>query len=369
MQIPLSRPDLTEREALAAAEVVRSGQLSLGPKVEQFEQSVASFCGIRHAVAVNSGTSGLHLCLRAVGFGRDDEMITTPFSFIATANCAMFDGGRPVFVDIDPDTWNIDPAGIEAAVTPRTRVLMPVHVFGQVCRMAPILEIAERRGLTVIEDSCEALGARWRGRAAGTLGRAGCFGFYPNKQVCVGEGGMIVTDDDDLAALCRSMRNQGRGVSLAWLDHERLGYNYRLSDVACAIGAVQMSRIEELLARRTAVAQMYVDRLGGDERLVLQQIDPEVEMSWFVFVVRLADRYTAADRDRIIAALSAAGIGCKNYFAPLHLQTHLAEAFGYKRGDFPVCEALSDRSIALPFYGQLTEAEVDAVCTELRRLL
>jgi len=368
MPIKLSSPDITEAEIAAVTEVLRSGWLSLGPKVPEFEKAMADYIGVKHAVAVSSGTTGLHLLMRAIGVGRGDEVISTPFSFIASTNCVMFEGARPVLVDIDPHTWNIDPERIEAAITPRTKAIIPVDVFGQVADLDRIAAIARRHGLRVIEDSCEALGSRYKGRMAGSLGDAGIFGFYPNKQITTGEGGMIVTNDDEIAHLCRSMRNQGRDT-MAWLAHDRLGYNYRLSDVASAIGLAQIRRIDEILARRARVAGWYRQRLGGDARLSMQRLSPDVEMSWFVFVVKLADDYTEERRNAIIESLRAKGIGSSNYFAPIHLQPFYGREFGYKKGDFPVCERVAARTVALPFHNHLTEAEVEHVCREFQALL
>jgi len=369
MDIPLSRPDITDAERRAVGEAMLSDQLSLGPRLVEFERLLAAHTGTKYAAAVNSGTSGLHLCIRAMEIGPDDEVITTPFSFIASANCILFERARPVFVDIDPDTWNIDPNRIARAITPRTRAILPVDVFGQPAEMGPILELARQRKLRVIEDSCEALGAEYKGRKAGALGEVGVFGFYPNKQVTTGEGGMIVTDDQKLHKRVVSMRNQGRGEGGGWLAHERLGYNFRLSEINCALGIAQMNRIEEILANRRRVAGYYVERLGGDNRIRLQKIHPDCVISPFVMVVRLDDRYTRADRDRILIALREKGIGCSNYFTPIHLQPFYVEQFGHKTGDFPICEALSDRTIALPFHGHLTEREVETVCGTLVGLL
>ncbi len=369
MEIPLARPDITQAEIDAVVAVMKTPFLSLGPKLPEFEAAFAQYCGTRHAVAVSSGTSALHLCMAAIGIRPGDEVISTPFSFVASSNCILFEGGRPVFVDIDPDTWNIDPARIEAAITARTKAIIPVDVFGQPADMDPIMATAKKHGLRVVEDSCEALGARYHGRPAGNLGDMGVFGFYPNKQMTTGEGGMIVTNDEQVARLARSMRSQGRGEGNAWLSHERLGYNFRLSDINCALGLAQLRRIDEILARRARVAEMYRQRLAGDERVRMQKILPGIEMSWFVLVVRLADRYTEADRERILAGLRARKIGCSNYFPPIHLQPYMRERFGFKPGDFPVCEALSARTFALPFHGGLTEAEVDAVCAALKALL
>ncbi len=369
MRINLSGPDITQAEIDAVTEVLESGYLSLGPRVPAFEKTMADFLGMEHAIAVANGTCGLHLLLRAFGIGEGDEVISTPFSFIASTNCVMFDGGKPVLVDIDPETWNIDATRIESAVTPKTKAIIPVDVFGVVPDMDAINDIAKRHNLRVIEDSCEALGGKYKGRMAGSLADAGVFGFYPNKQITTGEGGMIVTNDDEVARLCHSMRNQGRDTGMNWLSHERLGFNYRLSDIASAIGLTQLRRIEELLAKRSRVASWYRRRLEDEGRISLQKIGEDCEISWFVFVVKLGDEYSEDDRAAIIEKLRAKGIGCSNYFAPIHLQAFYRREFSYKEGDFPICERVAARTIALPFHGGLTESNVDEVCEILKTLL
>jgi perosamine synthetase len=368
-EIALARPDITEREIEAVAAVLRGPNLSLGPKVPEFEQRFAELCQTRHAVACNSGTSALHLLVRAMGIGAGDEVITTPFSFVASSNCVIFEGAKPVFVDIDPETWCIDPALIEAAVTPQTRALIPVDVFGVTADLDPIRAIAERHHLRIIEDSCEAAGATYHGRPAGGLGDAGVFGFYPNKQLTTGEGGMIVTDDAELAGLARSIRNQGRAATAGWLAHERLGYNFRLSDINCALGCVQVERLPEILSARQKVAEMYDARLAGEDRLIVQKTTPGCHKSWFVYVVRLADDFPPAARDRVLQGLRDQGIGCSNYFAPIHLQPFYQHDYGLKAGDFPVCERIAARTVALPFHAFLTEAEVDRVVSAVQALL
>ncbi|MBX3395771.1 MAG: DegT/DnrJ/EryC1/StrS family aminotransferase [Phycisphaerae bacterium] len=367
--IDLSSPDITDAEIQAVAAVLRSGRLSLGPKVTEFESAVAAYVGTKHAVAVTNGTCGLHLLMRAVGVQPGDEVISTPFSFVASTNCAMFERAKPVLVDIDPETWNIDAARIEAAVTSKTRAIIPVDVFGVAPDLDEILKIAARHRLRVVEDSCEALGARYKGKMLGSFGDAGVFGFYPNKQITTGEGGMIVTNDDEIARLCQSMRNQGRDAGMGWLAHERLGHNYRLSDIACAIGAAQMRRIDEILAKRARVAAWYRERLADESRISMQRVPDDCEISWFVFVVKLADDYTEERRNSIIHALRDRGIGCSNYFAPIHLQRFYRDDFGYKQGDFPECERVAARTIALPFHGHLTASDVDRVCETMRTLL
>ncbi len=368
-EIPLARPNITQTEIDAVVAVLQTPNLSLGPKVPEFEAAVARYCGTKYGVSCSSGTTGLHLLMHALGVGPEDEVITTPFSFVASANCILMVGATPVFVDIDPDTWSIDAARIEAAITPRTKAIIPVDVFGQIADMEAILPIARRHKLRVVEDSCEALGSERDGRRAGSFGDAGVFGFYPNKQITTGEGGLIVTDDVDIADMCRSLRNQGRDSGGGWLAHPRMGYNYRLSDIQCALGLAQLARIDEILAERTRVADLYLQRLSGERRLVVQTLDPKAGMSWFVFVVRLSDSYSQKDRDRILVTLRERGIGCSNYFAPIHLQPFYQARFGFAEGDFPHCERIASRTIALPFHHELTEPDVDRVCAELQGLL
>lgn len=369
MKIPLSNPDITDVERRAVLDVLETSSLSLGPKVGEFERAMAKYIGVKHAIAVNSGTSGLHLIVRALGIGRNDEVITTPFSFIASANCVLMESARPVFVDIDPVTYNIDPDKVEAAITPRTKAILGVDVFGRCAEWDRIKEIARRRELAVIEDSCEAIGAEGFGKMAGSFGDAGCLAFYPNKQMTTGEGGMILTDRDDVAILCRSMRNQGREAGQGWLEHVRLGFNYRLSDIHCALGIAQLSRIEDVLSRRNAVAGLYRERLSQLDDLLLPVAPQQGRVSWFVYVVRLADRFTRADRDRILLVLRENGIGCNSYFAPIHLQPFYIEQFGFKVGDFPVAEHISERTIALPFFTAMTPGQVTQVADCLTRAI
>jgi perosamine synthetase len=368
-EVSLSGPDITQREIDAVAAVLRTPQLSLGPKLGEFEQAFCRRLGVKHAIACNSGTSGLHLIWKSLGIGRGDEVITTPFSFIASSNSILFDGARAVFVDIESDTWQIDAKRIESAITPRTKALLPVDVFGSAPDMESIWAIARRHKLRVVEDSCEALGTQVRGRPAGTIGEVGVFGFYPNKQITTGEGGMVVTNDDQIAFVVRSLRNQGRDPDAGWLQHARLGFNFRLDEMSCALGEVQMKRLDEILARRAQVAAWYTERLADEKRISMQRIPREVKLSWFVFVVRLAERYGQGDRDRILGQLREAGIGCSNYFTPIHLQPFYQRDYGYKLGDFPITEALSARTVALPFHNGLTESDVDYVVSALRRLL
>ena len=365
-RVPLSSPDISKADIDAVVKVLKSPRLSLGPKLVEFEKVFARYVGMTHAVAVNSGTSALHLVVRALGVGPGHEMITSPFTFVATSNCALFEGAEPVFVDIDEETWNMDVTKIEAAITKKTRLLMPVHIFGRPMEMDRVMKIARRHELPVVEDACEALGATYKKRMVGTFGVASTFAFYPNKQMTTGEGGMIVTDDDRIAGLAKSMRNQGRDPNAGWLAHARLGYNYRLADINCALGITQLARIEKFIAARQRVAERYIRNLSPVEELVMPAPYREGRLSWFVFVIRLADRFTARHRDAVMAHLSSRGIGTNNYFSPVHLQKFYREQFGYRPGDFPVTEKIAARTIALPFHNRLTPKDQDLVIATLK---
>jgi perosamine synthetase len=369
MWIHLSRPDITEKEIEAVCEVLRSSNLSLGPKVAEFEQAFAQYIGTKRAVAVNSGTSGLFLCMLALGIGQGDEVITTPFTFIASATSIMMAGAKPVFVDIDPLNLNIDPSKIESKITKKTKAILPVEVFGSPTGFDKVCAIAKKYNLHIIEDSCEALGSALNGKKAGTFGTMSVFGFYPNKQITAGEGGMILTDNDDLADLCMSFRNQGRNKDSNWLCHERLGYNFRLSDINCTLGIEQLARIEQIKAKRRQVTKWYQEMLADDERLIVPTEPAGCDINWFVFVVRLVEDFTAQQRDQILEEMINRDIQIGNYFPPLHLQPLMVERFGFKRGDFPITESISDRTIALPFYNNLTKDQIAIVCRNLKEVL
>lgn len=362
--IPLAQPVLGSEEEELVLEVLRSGQLSLGPRVPAFENAFAGTIGTRWASAVSSGTAGLHLALRAAGVSDGDEVITTPFSFVASANVALFERARPVFVDIDPVTLNLDPAAAAAAVTERTAALLPVHVFGLAADVAAL----ERIGLPIVEDACEALGATYEdGGNVGARGHSAVFAFYANKQITTGEGGMIVTDSHAEKERFDSERNQGRAPNMDWLDHDRLGFNYRLSDLACALGLAQLQRLPDLLRARAHTAQMYDLALSEIEDLVLPCAPRgQARRGWFVYVVQLP---AACDRDEVIRELATRGIPAKPYFPAIHLVSYYRESFGYREGQFPVCEAVSARSIALPFSPLMDEVQVQRVARELRRAI
>jgi dTDP-4-amino-4,6-dideoxygalactose transaminase len=382
----MSSPDLTGADRHAVLEVLRTPNLSMGPRILEFEQAFCDFSGRKHAIGVNSGTAGLHLCVRAAGIGPGDYVITTPFSFVASANVLLFEDAVPVFVDVEARTGNINPELVADAAkniqkylprrlppvtrhTPRVslKAILPVDVFGQPADLDPIREVAQEYGLKVIEDSCEALGAEYKGRKAGTLGDYGVYAFYPNKQITTGEGGVIVTEDDRATDFMRALRNQGRAVGDTWLQHTYLGYNYRLDEMSAALGVAQMARLDKMLKKREQVAAWYMERLEELPEVEIQAVAPSTtRMSWFVYVVRFNRRI---DRDSLAKTLEARGVPVRPYFAPIHLQPYMIERFGYRPGDFPVTEDLGARGLALPYSGVMSEGQVEHVCQTLRAVL
>ncbi|HEY62378.1 MAG TPA: DegT/DnrJ/EryC1/StrS family aminotransferase [Anaerolineae bacterium] len=386
--ISMSSPDITNKEREAVAAVLRTPNLSMGKQIIAFEEAIRNFVNSKHAIGVSSGTAGLHLCLIAAGIEDGDYVITTPFSFISSTNVILFERAIPIFVDIDPKTGNIDPQLLKEAITdlttnehaakkwfPRTgassykppKAILPVDVFGQPADMSPINNISRTHNLVVVEDSCEALGARYQGQSAGTLGDMGVFAFYPNKQITTGEGGIVVTNNDKYAKLIRSLRNQGRSPGDTWLSHTNLGYNYRLDEMSAALGAAQMERIDELLEKRRKVAHWYTERLLSLPEIETPQIDPKTStMSWFVYVIRFSPEIK---RDNIASALKERGIPVRPYFVPIHLQPYMVKRFGYRKGDYPITEDLGERGLALPFSGVMTEEQVDYVFNNIKNVL
>jgi perosamine synthetase len=366
--IPLARPVVGEAEEQAVLAVLRSGQLSLGPRLAEFERQFAARVGARHASAVSSGTAGLHLALRAVDVGEGDEVITSPFSFVASANAALYERARPVFADIDPVTLNLDPDAAAAVVGARTRALLPVHIFGYPADMPAFERIAAAHGLAIVEDACEALGAvHGDGVPVGGRGHPAVFGFYANKQLTTGEGGMVTLADAALKQRIDSERNQGRAPDMGWLEHDRLGFNYRLSDIACALGIAQLGHLEQMLADRARVARLYREGLSEVEGLQMPCADNAGNVrAWFVFVVQLP---RGVDRDAVIRALASAGIQSKPYLPAIHLMPFYRELMGYRDGQFPVCEDVAARSLALPFFPAIQSGEVERVIEELRGTL
>lgn len=392
MTIRMSSPDLNNADRQAVLDVLNTPNLSMGPQIEAFEQAFRDLTGTRHAIGVNSGTAGLHLCVRAAGIRMGDLVITTPFSFVASTNVLLFEKSVPVFIDVDPTTGNIDPAMLEQAVAdlsrgggdarrwlprripddyqssdPQLKALLPVDVFGQPADYDRINAVADQYHLTVIEDSCEALGAAYRGKPAGTLGDFGVFAFYPNKQITTGEGGLIITNDDQAADLMRALRNQGRAVGDTWLQHTHLGYNYRLDEMSAALGVSQMNRLDAILDQRQQVAAWYQQGLKSIDEVAPPQIAPQTtRVSWFVYVIRVA---MYIDRDQLALILAEKGVPVRPYFAPIHLQPYVAHLFGTQPGDYPITEDLGNRSLALPFSGLMTEAEVATVCQRIKEAL
>lgn len=387
MNIPLSAPDIGDREIQYVTEVLRSKSLSLGPWVRRFEERIADYVGMRYAVAANSGTSALHMCVRAMKIGAGDEVITTGFSFVASVNCLLYEGASPVFVDIKPDTLNIDPAAIREFLVKRctraadgrvihretgrtVKAILPVHVFGLPCEMDAIGAIAREFGLSILEDACEAIGARYAGKQAGTFGDAAVFAFYPNKQITTGEGGIVVTNDSNIAEECRSLRNQGRDSDGRWLRHVRLGFNYRLSDMHCALGVAQLERIDELLAMRRAVAAQYSNLLRAETSLQLPHTPHPATRSWFVYVIQLSNGPGSAFRDRIREQLSERGIASQVYFPAIYREPYIAEkTLSGLKHKLPHTDRAADTCLALPFSSVLTDKEIRFVCSELSKAL
>jgi perosamine synthetase len=365
-EIPLSAPWIGAREEELVLEALRSGRLSLGPMVDRFERALAERVGARRVAAVSSGTAGLHLAVRLAGIGPGDEVVTTPFSFVASANAVLYQGGRPVFADIDARTLNLDPDAVAAAVTPRTKALLAVDIFGYPAELDELRAIAERHDLALIEDACEALGAEYRGRPVGSLGHPTVFAFYPNKQMTTGEGGAVAVMGEEEWALLKSLSNQGRSDSGEWLTHSRLGYNYRLDDLSAALGLAQLERLDELLAARSEVAARYARLLGELDIELPRPDDEDHRRSWFVYVVRLPP---GVERNGVIARLGDEGIASKPYLPSIHLQPYYREAFAYGEGMCPVAEDASARSLALPFHARLSASEQERVAEALARAL
>jgi perosamine synthetase len=365
--IGLSAPWIDGREEELVLETLRSGQLSLGPMVDRFEAALAERVEAPYVAAVSSGTAGLHLSMRLAGIGRGDEVVTTPFSFVASANCALYEGATPVFADIDPRTLNLDPAAVEAAISPRTKAILPVHIFGYPAELAELEALAARHGLAIVEDACEALGSEYRGRPVGSSGRPAVFAFYPNKQMTTGEGGAVAVGSEEEWELLKSLSNQGRSDSGEWLTHSRLGYNYRLDDLSAALGLAQLERYDEILVARAEVAARYGELLASVDGVEAPlPDDDEHRRSWFVYVVRLA---AGVDRNGVIGRLAENGVASKPYLPSIHLQPYYRERFGYREGMLPVAEDTSSRTLALPFHSRLPAEDQERVVEALVRAL
>ena len=363
--IPLARPVIGDRERELVDEVLRSRQLSLGPTVTKFEQMWADRLGTKHAVACSSGTAGLHCCLHALGIGPGDEVITSSFSFVASANVILYTGATPVFAEVDPLTFNMDPAAVEAAITPRTKAILIVDIFGYPAEVPALIEIAERHGLGIVEDACQSIDGDYNGKKLGTFGHPAVYGFYANKQLTTAEGGVILTDSDELYTQLKSLTNQGRSDDGAWLVHSRLGFNYRLSDVHAAIGIAQIERLDWMQDARARIAGMYQERMASIDGVTPMYEGPQ-RRSWFVYAPRLdAD----LDRDRIIGRLEAEGVSAKPYLPCIHLQPYYRQAHGHAPGELPITEAISASTIALPFFCEMTDDQVDRVCQAMGRAI
>ncbi|MBC7384729.1 MAG: DegT/DnrJ/EryC1/StrS family aminotransferase [Cryobacterium sp.] len=363
----MSSAEITEQDIEAVVGVLRSGRLALGPKVMEFEEKVAKHVGVKHAIAVSSGTAALHLIVKALGIGPGDEVLVPSFTFAASVNAILYEGATPVFVDIRPDTYNLDSNDLEKKRTSKTKAIMAVDVFGHPIDWAPVEAFAKRHKLSIIDDSCEALGAEYHGRKVGSFGDAGAFAFYPNKQITTGEGGMIVTDREDIAKLARSYRNQGRDEMGAWLEHVRMGYNYRMDEMSGALGSSQMDRLDSILAKREAVAMKYSKGLAGVEGVRIPQVLPEMKMSWFVYVITLSE---GVNTEELMKDLENRGVPSRAYFSPIHLQAYLTTENVYAtHSDLPVTRAICGRTIALPFHANLRDDEVDYVVNELKAIL
>jgi perosamine synthetase len=369
MRIPLSAPEITEQDIEAVSGVLRTSSLSMGPKVGEFERTISHYVGASDAIAVNSGTSGLHLCIRALGISEGDEVLVPSFTFIAVANAVRYERATPVFVDVDPQTLNLDPSLLERAITARTRAIIVVHTFGCPAELADILQIARRHGLFVVEDACEAIGAEYQGQKVGALGDVGVFAFYPNKQITTGEGGAVVTNHSEIALQVRKLRNQGRDDSEDWFQHTELGYNYRISDIHCALGIEQLKRIDAILDRREWIARQYSDALGSVPDLIIPaMVLPRRKISWFVYVIRLSSRFDQAHRDWIVNEMKSRGIALGRYFAPIHLQPIYQPSASGKTA-LPVTEFQASRSLALPFFNRIRGEEIKEVCQTLVELI
>lgn len=360
--IPLASPDIGPRELELVTEALRSDVLALGPFAQRFEAGIAAVSGRREGVACSSGTAGLHLGVRALEIGEGDEVITTPFSFVASANCLLYERAVPRFVDIEDDSLGIDPDMAEASATRRTRAILPVHVFGRPCRIEAVEAVARQRGWKIIEDACEGLGSSVGGRPLGSFGDVSVFAFYPNKQITTGEGGMVVTDDATLADTMRSLRNQGRDTDGTWLRHIRLGYNYRLDELSAAVGVAQLERLEELRRGRARVVAAYERALSSRDWVTLPRAGAGESVDWFIYVVRL---HREIDRDRVIGKLAELGVPTRPYFAPIHLQPFYRSMFGFRPGDFPVTERVAASTLALPFSSRLSDEDVKYVADAL----
>lgn len=371
-KIQIARPYIDEADKKGVMEVLESGWLSLGPKYKEFEKNMASYTGVKYACSVSSGTAGLHLAVIALGLKEGDEVITTPFSFVASSNCLLYEKVKPVFVDIEEETFNLDPDKIEVAITKKTKAILVVHIFGQSARMDKIMKIAKKYKLKVIEDSCESLGARFQDRMTGTFGDIGVYSFYPNKQMTTGEGAVIVTDSKKLYELCDSLRNQGRGLRESkkgkdwdWLMSERMGYNYRMDEMSAGLGVTQLKKIDWMIEERRKIVDLYKKYLGDIENILIPTIGEERTHTWFVYVIRVLNN----KRDKLMSDLSSSGIQVRPYLPAIHLQSFMKKMFGFKKGDFPVTERISSQTLALPFYIGLVDTDIKYIANKVKKMI
>src|SRR3989344_15018 len=365
---PLAKPFITKSEERLVLEVLRSGHLGLGAKYIEFEKKFARKIGTKYACSVSSGTAGLHLVMLAAGIGPGDEVITSPFSFIASSNSVLYVGAKPIFVDIDATTYNMDPAEIEKKITKKTKAILVVHIFGQSADMDPIIKIAQRYNLKIIEDACESVCAKYKSRNVGTFGESAVFAFYPNKQMTTGEGGMIVTNNERIYKLCASLRNQGRAENMNWLDHKYLGYNYRLDEMSAGMGIAQLTKLDFMIKKRREIARWYSEALTPYKNLIsVPRIDPKNTHTWFVYVIEI--KKTGVSRDQVINNLIKKNISSKAYLPSIHLFSFYRKQFGYKKGNFPVSERVSKNSLALPFYIGLKKADIEQIVRALIKII
>ena len=365
MKIQIARPYIDKDDIEGVVEVLESGWLSLGPKYKEFEEKLAEYVGVKYACVVSSGTAALHLGVRALGLKSGDEVITSPFSFVASSNCLLYEGVKPVFVDIEETTFNIDPSLIEQAITKKTKAILPIHIFGQSAEMDEIMRVAKKYKLKVLEDSCESLGATYRGKMVGTTGDIGTYAFYPNKQMTTGEGGMIITDSKELYDLCDSMRNQGRSKNGDWLIHERLGYNYRLDEMSASLGITQLKKLDWMIEEKRKIAFWYNEVLKDIKDIEIPKVGANRTHSWFVYVVRIKN----SKRDKLMDELGKVGIQTKPYLPVIHLQSFMRKMFNFKKGDFKVAENISEETLALPLFIGLKQKDVEYIANKIKKIL
>lgn len=361
----IARPYIDKEDIEGVVEVLKSGWLSLGPKYLEFEKNMASYVGAKYACALSSGTAGLHLAVKALGIQKGDEVITSPFSFVASSNCIIYEGAKPVFADIKIDTFNMDPKEVEKAITKKTKAILVVHIFGQSADMDEIIRIAKKYNLKIIEDACESLGARYKGRITGTMGEVGVYSFYPNKQMTTGEGAMVVTDSKKINDLCCSLRNQGRNEMGDWLIHQKLGYNYRIDEMSASLGVTQLKKIDWMIEKRREIATWYNKELSNMKDIMIPMVGRSRTHSWFVYVIRI----TNGKRDDVLRSLNKVGIQTKAYLPSIHLQPFMVEMYKYKRGDFPASEKVSDETLALPLYIGLKLADVKYITAKIKKII